>query len=76
MHEQYGDVVRFGPNMVSISDPSVISTVYPMRAGFPKVRVYLMYCPAKRLEALLDHQLYLPVDFLWRSLGEEEAKVH
>ena len=39
MHEQYGDVVRFGPNMVSISDPSVISTVYPMRAGFPKVRV-------------------------------------
>ena len=43
MHEQYGDVVRFGPNMVSISDPSVISIVYPMRAGFPKVRRYLVY---------------------------------
>ena len=43
MHEKYGDVVRFGPNMVSISDPSVIPTVYPMRPGFPKVRVYVVY---------------------------------
>ena len=37
MHEKYGEFVRFGPNMVSISDPSAIPTVYPMRAGFPKV---------------------------------------
>ncbi len=38
MHEKYGEVVRFGPNMVSISHPDAISTVYPMRPGFPKVR--------------------------------------
>ena len=37
MHDRYGDCVRFGPNMVSISDPAAISTVYPMRPGFPKV---------------------------------------
>ena len=40
LHEKYGDCVRFGPNMVSISDPAAIATVYPMRPGFPKVRVF------------------------------------
>ena len=38
-HEKYGDVVRFGPNMVSLSDPAMIPELYPMRAGFPKVGV-------------------------------------
>ena len=37
LHEHYGDCVRFGPNMVSIADPAAISTIYPMRPGFPKV---------------------------------------
>ncbi len=36
-HEKFGDVVRFGPNMVSLSDPALIPAIYPMRAGFPKV---------------------------------------
>ena len=36
-HEQHGDLVRLGPNMVSVSDPGAIPTVYPMRPGFPKV---------------------------------------
>jgi hypothetical protein len=37
MHAMYGPVVRFGPNMVSISDPQAIPLVYPSRPGFPKV---------------------------------------
>ena len=37
LHDKYGDLVRFGPNMVCISDPAAIATVYPMRPGFPKV---------------------------------------
>lgn len=37
MHERYGDVVRFGPSMVSLADPAWIPLVYPMRPGFPKV---------------------------------------
>ena len=37
LHQQYGDCVRFGPNMVSTSDPAAIPTLYPMRPGFPKV---------------------------------------
>jgi hypothetical protein len=38
IHEKYGEFVRIGPNAVSISDPAAIPEVYPMRAGFPKVR--------------------------------------
>lgn len=42
-HEKYGDYVRFGPNMVSLSDPAAIPTVYPIRSGFPKV-FYTILC--------------------------------
>ncbi|KAK0510977.1 hypothetical protein JMJ35_006529 [Cladonia borealis] len=52
MHEKYGDVVRFGPNMVSISDPSVISTVYPIRPGFPKSDFYKVLMPYTKQGAL------------------------
>jgi hypothetical protein len=38
IHEKYGEFVRIGPNAVSISDPAAIPEIYPMRAGFPKVR--------------------------------------
>lgn len=37
VHQKYGDVVRFGPNTVSLADPAAIPALYPMRAGFPKV---------------------------------------
>lgn len=37
-HEKYGQVVRIGPNMVSISNPEAIPTVYTTKPGFPKVR--------------------------------------
>lgn len=39
-HEKYGDVVRFGPNMVSLADPDWIETLYSMRRGFPKVSIH------------------------------------
>lgn len=38
LHKKYGEVVRMGPNMVSISNPEAIPTLYPTRPGFPKVR--------------------------------------
>lgn len=37
MHDKYGTFVRFGPNIVSVSDPEAITTLYPMRMGFVKV---------------------------------------
>ncbi len=37
VHEQYGPVVRIGPNMVIFDDPDAIPIVHTMRRGFPKV---------------------------------------
>ena len=39
VHAKYGDIVRMGPNMVSIANPEAIPTVYPIRPGFTKVRL-------------------------------------
>jgi len=49
MHEKYGEVVRTGPNTVMFSNPEVIQTVYTMRPGFVKVRVF-------RLAATAEHR--------------------
>ena len=37
LHRRYGKIVRFGPNMVSISDPAEISTIYGFNPIFQKV---------------------------------------
>ncbi|KAH9885148.1 cytochrome P450 [Xylariomycetidae sp. FL2044] len=47
-HEKYGPVVRFGPNMVSLADPEWITTLYPMRPGFPKSEFYAPLMPYTR----------------------------
>ncbi|KAB8343000.1 hypothetical protein FH972_022594 [Carpinus fangiana] len=39
-HRQYGPVVRFGPNMVSVSDPAEIQHIYAVTAGFKKSDFY------------------------------------
>ncbi|KAK3945060.1 cytochrome P450 [Diplogelasinospora grovesii] len=40
VHEQYGPVVRTGPNMVMFDDPDAIPIVHTMRRGFPKAPFY------------------------------------
>jgi hypothetical protein len=39
MHKQYGDVVRIGPNIVSIADPGAIESIYGLKANLPKVKL-------------------------------------
>ena len=39
LHEQYGKLVRLGPNMVSVADPTAIPTIYGFNYDFQKVRV-------------------------------------
>jgi hypothetical protein len=51
VHRQYGDVARFGPNMVSVADPAAIPTVYPTRPGFPKVRPTNMSESAQKMQS-------------------------
>lgn len=37
LHEQHGDIVRLGPNTVSVADASLIKTIYNTRGTFLKV---------------------------------------
>ena len=38
LHRRHGPIVRFGPNMVSVGDPSEIGTIYSFKQPWPKVR--------------------------------------
>lgn len=38
LHEELGPAVRIGPNVVSLSDPTLLKTVYSTRGEFVKVR--------------------------------------
>lgn len=37
LHKKYGDVVRLGPNTVSIADADLLKTIYSTRGTFLKV---------------------------------------
>ena len=37
LHKKHGAAVRIGPNMISLSDPALLKTVYSTRGEFPKV---------------------------------------
>ena len=39
LHNRYGNLVRMGPNMVSVSDPAAISVIYGFDGSFKKVSV-------------------------------------
>ncbi|KAF9884372.1 hypothetical protein FE257_001828 [Aspergillus nanangensis] len=45
LHRKYGELVRLGPNCVSVSDPDVIKTVYGINAGFNKSEFYIIQQP-------------------------------
>ena len=40
VHEQYGQIVRIGPDRVSVSDPAMISVIYGIGSKFLKVWLY------------------------------------
>lgn len=48
LHRQYGPVVRFGPNMVSVGDPKEIRTIYGIKQPWRKV--------SKGPNAMMVHQ--------------------
>lgn len=37
LHDKYGPYVRIGPNVVSIGDPGVFSSIYGITGGYNKV---------------------------------------
>ena len=46
LHKKYGKLVRFGPNMVSVSDPAEIPHIYGFNGKFIKVRMWQRESPA------------------------------
>ncbi|KAL8829343.1 MAG: hypothetical protein Q9191_002072 [Dirinaria sp. TL-2023a] len=59
LHRQHGKLVRFGPNMVSISDPAEIPTVYGFSAVFQKSDFYhvlLLYARGKPVPTIFATQ--------------------
>ncbi|KAL8400961.1 hypothetical protein RB594_001113 [Gaeumannomyces avenae] len=42
LHAKYGDVVRLGPNMLSISDPKAVKAIYGLNKGFVKSDFYIV----------------------------------
>ncbi|EMC97728.1 hypothetical protein BAUCODRAFT_33451 [Baudoinia panamericana UAMH 10762] len=43
LHEKYGDLVRLGPNCVSICKPDVIQSIYGIQKGFVKSDFYAVW---------------------------------
>lgn len=41
LHKKYGNLVRLGPNCISVGDPLAIPQIYGTGANFPKVS----FCP-------------------------------
>ena len=40
LHEEYGEVVRIAPNVLSFSDPRAIKDIYGAQQNFPKVAFF------------------------------------
>ena len=37
LHQKHGSAVRLGPNLISLSDPQLIRTIYSIKGNFVKV---------------------------------------
>ena len=46
LHQEYGDYVRIGPNVVSIRNLDAMKMVYGINKGFRKVNNWLITCKA------------------------------
>ncbi|KAF5617651.1 cytochrome P450 monooxygenase [Fusarium tjaetaba] len=40
LHQRYGDIVRIGPNAVSIADPAALESIYGLKANYRKSKFY------------------------------------
>ena len=57
LHQKYGKLVRFGPNMVSVGDPAEIQTIYNFTVKFAKVK---KQCPFSKLPWMMQEFLMSP----------------
>ncbi|KAI0442206.1 cytochrome P450 [Xylaria telfairii] len=48
LHEKYGDLVRVGPNVISVADPRALSSIYGITANFSKSDFYRVLQPMSK----------------------------
>lgn len=59
LHRKYGRLVRFGPNMISVSDPAEIPNIYGFNGKYPKsdfYRALSFYVKGKAIPGLFATQ--------------------
>ncbi|PQE28648.1 cytochrome P450 protein [Rutstroemia sp. NJR-2017a BBW] len=48
LHRKYGDVVRIGPNALSIARVDYVPKIYGISSGFTKSKMYNLFAPRVR----------------------------
>ncbi|KAI0476857.1 cytochrome P450 [Xylaria cf. heliscus] len=48
LHQKYGDLVRVGPNVISVGDPRALSSIYGITANFGKSDFYRVLQPMSK----------------------------
>ncbi|MCJ1309075.1 hypothetical protein MMC25_002730 [Agyrium rufum] len=74
LHRKYGKLVRLGPNVVSISDPAAIPTIYGFNYDFQKSDFYKVMLPYLNGQAMIGTISPLPAD-LHRQLKKPVARI-
>ena len=58
LHQQYGEYVRVGPNLLSIADPDIVEITHETKSRFKKSTWYDVGQPLTTLHQMRDQQLH------------------
>ncbi|RMZ79581.1 hypothetical protein DV737_g3341, partial [Chaetothyriales sp. CBS 132003] len=58
LHEEYGEYVRVGPNLLSIADPDIVEKSHGPKTRFRKSDWYDLSYPLTSLQQMRDHQMH------------------
>lgn len=70
LHERLGPAVRIGPNMISLSDPSLFQTVYSTRGDFVKVRAFFCLGHYLLLTCTINAERFLRLRMRFQTVTE------
>jgi hypothetical protein len=55
IHEDYGPIVRIGPNHISVASPEAVNVIYGVKNVFPKVSISFLQLPSRKI--LSSHEV-------------------
>ena len=65
LHQQYGDIVRIGPNEVSIADPEIVMVVHSVKSRCRKSDWYDQSHPMTTLQQMRDRKMHARRRRVW-----------